>query len=154
MSNKFTRRLLGFISVMILTLMTSLSTHAEVSYYLAGDFSNWGTNKIEMISDGQGQWVVPSQAVTAEQEFKIVKIENGVETWYGYNNYYVNDYVIGHVETIHVYTDNGNLKFTVSGTYRFVLRDGTDSGMEYYTTTKVNASFVPCARLQFFADTR
>ncbi len=125
MVNKLTRRLLGILAMMVLMMTTSLSARA-VSYYLAGDFSNWGTGKIEMESDGQGQWIVPSQAVYAGQEFKIVKVDGETETWYGYNDYHVTGDVVSNGTAIDVYTDNGNLDFQVSGMFRFVLVENGD----------------------------
>ena len=117
-----TKRLLSVFTLLMMLMMTSLSAHA-VSYYLAGDFTNWENGKIEMASDGQGQWVVPAQAVTAGQQFKIIKVDGETTTWYGYNSYHVNDYVVQHGTVIDVYTDNGNLDFQISGIFRFVLTE-------------------------------
>ncbi len=130
MVNKLTRRLIGILAMMVLMMTTSLSARA-VSYYLAGDFTNWGVNKIEMTSNGQGQWEISSQAVTAGQQFKIVKVDNGTETWYGYTDYHVTADVVQGIP-IDVYVkdlnndDQGNLDFQVSGIFRFVLIENGD----------------------------
>ncbi len=122
MVKNMTKRLLSVFTLLMMLMMTSLSAHA-VSYYLAGDFTNWENGKIEMASDGQGQWVVPAQAVTAGQQFKIIKVDGETTTWYGYNNYHVSSNVVLNGTTIDVYTYNGNLDFQISGIFRFVLTE-------------------------------
>ena len=114
--------MLGIFTLLMMLMLTSLSAHA-VSYYIAGDFTNWGTGKVEMTSDGQGQWVLPAQNVVAGQQFKVVKVDGETETWYGYNNYHVTSGVVQNGTAINVYTDNGNLDFQISGIFRFVLTE-------------------------------
>jgi len=134
MAKKLTNRLLGIIAMMFLMMTTSLS--ARAGYYLAGTFSDWGTNKVEMQQDSEGRWYV-TQTVESGQEFKIVDESNN---WYG-ADYNVTDWVIENVPDISLSTTGDNISISTSGTFKFVLDASGNQmvlkiGKEYPVTVK------------------
>ena len=54
-------------------------------YYVAGSWTDWQTNKIEMTKNADGTFTLANQGLAAGAEFKIVKVAEGSSdlVWYG-----------------------------------------------------------------------
>lgn len=68
-------------------LVVSFPEIPAPTYYIAGDFTSWGTSKVEM-AENEGVWNVSINIDTESeyQSFKVVKVIakiNPDETWYG-----------------------------------------------------------------------
>ena len=57
---------------------------ASDKYYVAGTWTDWQTNKIEMTKNADGTYTLANQELAAEAQFKIIKVASDEsETWYG-----------------------------------------------------------------------
>ena len=91
-------------------------------YYVAGTWTDWQTNKIEMNKNADGTYTLANQELAAGAEFKIVKVADGSSNlvWYGgdaNDKYWV---------TIDNHTDislNGSKNFyiDIAGTWTFTV---------------------------------
>ena len=65
----------------------TLSTVAPDKYYVAGDWTNWADNMIEMTRNVDGSYTLDNQVVSKNQEFKIIKVASGTtaQVWCGGN---------------------------------------------------------------------
>ena len=93
----------------------------EPEYYIAGDFTDWGTNKVKMTEDNSALVATVSISSTDEQAFKVLRVQGPYETWYGLENYAkmssedCTDWTIGGGES------NIGLEPTKAGEYTFVF---------------------------------
>ena len=93
----------------------------EPEYYIAGDFTDWGTNKVKMTEDNSALVATVSISSTDEQTFKVLRVQGPYETWYGLENYAkmtsenCTDWTIGGGES------NIGLEPTKAGEYTFVF---------------------------------
>ena len=61
-------------------------TNVEVQgdkYYVAGTWTDWETNKIEMTKNSEGKYILTGQELAEGAEFKIIKVAGESSTWYG-----------------------------------------------------------------------
>ncbi|MBQ6648513.1 MAG: hypothetical protein IJM66_06670 [Muribaculaceae bacterium] len=137
-----TKRMFGFIALMMLMMATSLSAHADVT--LKGSFDNWGEG-IVMTQDDDGCWTVTKAFAEGEQ---IKFYDNG---WIGApadgNTFWVTSEILnkGTLVELHLGDAYKNLEIKVAGTYKIVL---DASGNQYKmrmgveAPVSVNASIV------------
>ena len=92
-------------------------------YYVAGTWTDWQTNKVEMNKNADGTYTLANQELTAGAQFKIIKVADGSSdlVWYGAvadgDTYWV---------TLDNHTDilmNGSKNFylDVEGTWTFIV---------------------------------
>ena len=137
-----TKRMFGFIALMMLMMATSLSAHADVT--LKGSFDNWGEG-IVMTQDDDGCWTVTKAFAEGEQ---IKFYDNG---WIGApadgDTFWVTSEILnkGTLVELHLGDAYKNLEIKVAGTYKIVL---DASGNQYKmrmgveAPVSVNASIV------------
>ena len=142
MVKNMTKRMFGFIALMMLMMATSLSAHADVT--LKGSFDNWGEG-IVMTQDDDGCWTVTKAFAEGEQ---IKFYDNG---WIGApadgNTFWVTSEILnkGTLVELHLGDAYKNLEIKVAGTYKIVL---DASGNQYKmrmgveAPVSVNASIV------------
>lgn len=93
----------------------------DPEYYIAGDFTDWGTNKVKMTEDNSALVATVSISSTEEQTFKVLRVQGPYETWYGLESYAkmtsenCTDWTIGGGES------NIGLEPTKAGEYTFVF---------------------------------
>ena len=93
----------------------------DPEYYIAGDFTDWGTNKVKMTEDNSALVATVSINSTGDQAFKVLRVQGPYETWYGLENYAkmtsenCTDWTIGGGES------NIGLEPTKAGEYTFVF---------------------------------
>ena len=142
MVKNMTKRMFGFIALMMLMMATSLSAHADVT--LKGSFDNWGEG-IVMTQDDDGCWTVTKAFAEGEQ---IKFYDNG---WIGApadgGTFWVTSEILnkGTLVELHLGDAYKNLEIKVAGTYKIVL---DASGNQYKmrmgveAPVSVNASIV------------
>ena len=142
MVKNMTKRMFGFIALMMLMMATSLSAHADVT--LKGSFDNWGEG-IVMTQDDDGCWTVTKAFAEGEQ---IKFYDNG---WIGApangDTFWVTSEILnkGTLVELHLGDAYKNLEIKVAGTYKIVL---DASGNQYKmrmgveAPVSVNASIV------------
>ena len=62
---------------------TNVEIQEGDKYYVAGTWTSWATNMIEMTKNSEGKYILTGQQLAAEVEFKIVKVAGESSTWYG-----------------------------------------------------------------------
>lgn len=90
-------------------------------YYVAGTWTDWATNMIEMTKNSEGKYMLTGQELAAEVEFKIFKVAGESSTWYGGqadgNQYWLT--ADNHTDIQLV--DGANFYMPIAGTWTFTV---------------------------------
>ena len=90
-------------------------------YYVAGTWTDWATNMIEMTKNSDGKYVLTDQELAEGAEFKIIKVAGESSTWYGGqadgNQYWLT--VTNHTNIQLV--DGANFYMPIAGTWTFTV---------------------------------
>lgn len=62
---------------------TNVEIQEGDKYYVAGTWTSWATNKIEMTKNSEGKYILTGQELAEGAEFKIIKVAGESSTWYG-----------------------------------------------------------------------
>ena len=93
-------------------------------YYVAGTWTEWATDKIEMTKSTDGTYTLANQGVAAEAQFKIIKVvsEAGDPIWYGGEGnsaYWIT--ADNHTDISLFTNDAPNFYMPIAGTWTFTV---------------------------------
>lgn len=108
------------------SLEISFPAIPEIEYYIAGSFTEWETNWAKMTEDAGAYVAEINITSTGDQEFKVVRAQGGIKTWYGLASSATMTSSNCENWTIGGGDKNIGLQPTKAGDYKFVFTPGED----------------------------
>lgn len=108
------------------TLKITFPAIPEIEYYIAGSFTSWESNRVKMTEDNGAYVAEITISSTGNQEFKVVRDQGGIKTWYGLANNATMTSSDCENWTIGGGDKNIGLQPTKAGDYKFVFTPGEE----------------------------
>lgn len=108
------------------SLEISFPAIPEIEYYIAGSFTEWESNRVKMTEDAGAYVAEINITSTGDQEFKVIRDQGGIKTWYGLANNATMTSSDCENWTIGGGDKNIGLQPTKAGDYKFVFTPGDE----------------------------